>query len=71
MEVFLTIVGVIVILKVVNSLFYKKRLENEVAFLKCQLDTANYIINHNNKVIEKMMRNAGLKQIVEDFKERK
>lgn len=65
MKVFLIIVGIIAIsevlefiLKVINSFLGKKKLENEVALLKCQLETANSIIKHNNEVIEGMARNA-------------
>lgn len=65
MKVFLIIVGIIIIsevleflLKAINSFLGKKRLESEVALLKCQLDTANSIIKHNNEVIEWMARNV-------------
>ncbi len=65
MKIFLIIVGIIVIseildfiLKVINSFLHKKQLESEIALLKCQLDTANSIIKHNNEVIEGMARNA-------------
>lgn len=65
MKVFLIIVGIIVIsealefiLKVINAILHKKQLESEVSLLKCQLDTENSIIKHNNEVIEGMARNA-------------
>lgn len=65
MKVFLIIVGIIVIsevlefvLKILNSILQKKKLENEVALLQCKLDTANSIIKHNNEVIEGMARGA-------------
>lgn len=65
MKVFLIIVGIIVIsevlefiIKVINAILHKKQLESEVSLLKCQLDTANSIIKHNNEVIEGITRNA-------------
>lgn len=65
MKIFLIIVGIIVIsevlefiLKVINSFLGKKQLENEVALLKCQLETANSIIKYNNEVIEGIARNS-------------
>lgn len=64
-KVFLIIIGIILIsevlefiLKVINAILQKKQLENEVSLLKCQLDTANSIIKHNNEVIDGMARNA-------------
>lgn len=65
MKLFLIIIGIVVIsevlefiLKVINAILHKKQLESEVSLLKCQLDTANSIIKHNNEVIEGMAGNA-------------
>lgn len=62
MKIFLMFVGAVIIIVVIPEIlefiFVRKKLENEILFLKIQLEAATNIIKHNNEVIEGMARNA-------------
>lgn len=62
MKVFLIIVGILAVLEIISKALDivtgKKALEIKIEGLEAQLNTANGIIEHNNKVISEMARNA-------------